>query len=344
MGIDWEWIYQRPQIIAEYLQKDYDVTVIFPRHFWKKSLSKNLQTIKMLILKTIPYMEKIKLVEKTASLINKKVFRDLDQYDYIYIGYPLYARYIPDTYTGKIIYDCMDNHEALYPDKKRVEKLIFQEKRLIHRCDLLFVSSEVLLHKMDNLAGKTKSILIRNGMLNQEIMDIKKACIKEVYDIGYIGTISKWFDIDTIVQSLEIKKNIRYQLIGPCEVKYQHERIKYYDVIEHNKLGVIVESFDCLIMPFQINDIVSAVDPVKLYEYIAFGKCIISVYYPEIERFSEFVYFYEDTQQYVALLDELMEKGFPPKYSKLQQESFLRENSWEQRYKMIMNEIMSMEN
>ena len=31
MGIDWQWIYQRPHILAEKLAQDYDVTVVFPR-------------------------------------------------------------------------------------------------------------------------------------------------------------------------------------------------------------------------------------------------------------------------------------------------------------------------
>ena len=42
MGIDWYWIKQRPQIIAEMLNKDYDVTVAYYKElFVKQSLRKN---------------------------------------------------------------------------------------------------------------------------------------------------------------------------------------------------------------------------------------------------------------------------------------------------------------
>ena len=33
MGIDWNWIFQRPQILALELQKQYEVTVLCPRQF-----------------------------------------------------------------------------------------------------------------------------------------------------------------------------------------------------------------------------------------------------------------------------------------------------------------------
>lgn len=53
-------------------------------------------------------------------------------------------------------------------------------------------------------------------------------------------------------------------------------------------------NMDCLIMPFILNDIISDVDPVKLYEYISMGKNIISVKYREVKRFEKFVYFYRE--------------------------------------------------
>ena len=36
MGIDWNWICQRPQILAEYLSKDYDITVAYPVKVWDR--------------------------------------------------------------------------------------------------------------------------------------------------------------------------------------------------------------------------------------------------------------------------------------------------------------------
>ena len=41
-------------------------------------------------------------------------------------------------------------------------------------------------------------------------------------------------------------------------------------------------------MPFVINEIINAVDPVKIYEYINFNKDIIMCYYDEVRRFNKY--------------------------------------------------------
>lgn len=341
MGIDWDWIYQRPHIFADKLSRDYRLTVIFPRSILKKKKKiPNKPGIKFHILWTIPYQEKSRLIGKISALLNAGLFRNLNRYQYVFIGYPLYARYIPDDYKGSIIYDCMDNYEFLYPDSKRVANILTQEVKLIQKSRLLIASSESLRKKVDFIAGHPKSILIRNGTVSHDIHHITRPAPKTRYLLGYIGTISSWFDFPLVESSLEMIPDIEYHLVGPVVIKKPYTTgIVYHGSIPHDTLWDAIKEYDCLIMPFIVNDIVLAVDPVKLYEYIAFGKCIISVYYPEIERFHDFVYFYNDRDEYINLLSSLIEKHFPPKYNKEQQQTFLNTNTWEKRYEILKKEM-----
>lgn len=343
MGIDWEWIHQRPQIFAGKLSRDYSVTVIFPRSitgcFRKRP---RIEGMDYRILWTIPFQEKNKFLYQLSRAINYGKWKDILQFAYAYVGYPLYARYLPDDYPGKIIYDCMDNHEALYPDRKRVERVLVEEKAVARRCDLLVVSARLLEQKMNAITGGTKSVLVRNGVEIKDICQVAKAHVKEKYSLCYIGTISEWFDYPLLLESLRECPNIEYQLIGPVRVREEHPQMHFHGPLPHEKLGEAIRDQDCLIMPFQVNEVVSSVDPVKLYEYIAFGKCIISVYYPEIEHFADFVYFYQSREEYITLLKELMEKGFPPKYDESSQRAFLAENTWDDRYRILKEKIDDM--
>jgi sulfatase maturation enzyme AslB (radical SAM superfamily) len=91
-------------------------------------------------------------------------------------------------------------------------------------------------------------------------------------------------------------------------------------------------------MPFKINDLILSVDPVKLYEYVNFNKNIITVHYEEIERFHEFVHFYNDTEEYLSVIKEL--KGNNTlKYSNEQRQKFLVENTWNKRVEQILNKL-----
>lgn len=340
MGIDWEWIYQRPQIIADKLAGDFSVTVLFPRSITKcfrkrpRTEGKDYR-----ILWTIPYQEKNKILYRLSRVINSGIWKDISQFDYVYVGYPLYGRYLPEDYPGKIIYDCMDNHEALYPDQKRVVRVLEQEKALVKRSDLLVVSAELLKQKMDAIAGNSESVLIRNGVQVKDICAVSCAGKKKRYSLCYIGTISEWFDFSLLEKSLSECPDLDYHLIGPAVKKREHDRITYHGPVSHEELGEAIRDYDCLIMPFRVNEIVSSVDPVKLYEYIAFGKCIISVFYPEIERFSDYVYFYRSEEEYIRLLQTLMAEGFPPKYDSTMQKEFLAKNTWDMRYQLLKEKI-----
>lgn len=365
MGIDWNWIYQRPQVLAEKLTRDFEVTTVFPRSILKAGNSTKDCTkvqknetadstksdvalngepqLHHRILWTLPYQEKNNLLGAISRKLNAKIFKDIHSFDYIYIGYPQYARYIPKDYAGKIIYDCLDNFEELYPDQKRVYKVTEQEMPLIKRCDLLFVSSEYLRKRVNAKAGEPKSKLLRNAVkLSGEICEIKASRIRENYKLCYIGTISEWMDYDLLVKSVEKVSNIQYQMLGPVVKQVECPAIHYEGVVEHARLKEAIADYDCLIMPFQLNEIVLAVDPVKLYEYISFGKCIISVYYPEVEQFGDFVYFYRTEEEYVKLLEELKQKGFPPKYDAAQQKAFLQNNTWDKRYETLREEILKL--
>lgn len=347
MGIDWNWIYQRPQILAQMLSKDYDLTVVFPRSIlkWKGKNHVPQDVFQRRILYTIPYQEKNVLLGTVAKMFQKKHFEDYQSFDFIFIGYPLYARYIPLDYKGSIIYDCMDDFEKLYPDHKRVYRVTEQEKKLIKRCKLLLASSEILKNKADKIARVDKAILVRNGVNPKNLFPIKPSCLRQQYRIGYIGTISAWFDYHILQASIEAEIPVQYHLIGPVDSfkAERSEKIIFEGTVEHSELGDMIKEYDCLIMPFEINELVKTVDPVKLYEYIAFGKCIISVYYKEIARFEPFVYFYTGEKDFLELLIKLCNKGFPPKYNSQQQKQFLQENSWEKRYNVIQQSIRSLD-
>lgn len=341
MGIDWNWIYQRPQILAEKLDRDYDVTVVFPRKiFICPPVSEHKTSVKKRWLPVLPLQEKNRFIGKISQWIYRKLLWDYQEYEYIYVGYPVYACYIPPDYKGCIIYDCIDNHQAMLTAPERIQKVTEQERNLIHRCQLLFASSNELRKKVNLIAGYDKAVLVRNGVSISASVPVKSCEIKETYEIGYIGTVAEWFNYKLLIDSAEKNDHIRYHLIGPVlTLPVKNTSIFYEGVLAHDRLAAAVRNYDCLVMPFLVNEIVSAVDPVKLYEYISFGKCIISVYYPELEHFRDFVYFYRTKKEYLELLDHLYKTGFPAKYNEEQRAEFLAVNDWETRYHTLKNYI-----
>ena len=283
MGIDWNWIFQRPQILALHLSKNYDLTVVFPRSILKRTEwnRKEKADVRHRILWTLPLQEKNRLIGAASAWWNRKAFRDIQGYDSVIIGYPLYFRYIPEDYTGKVIYDCMDNYEALYPDQKNAWKITAQESALAARSNAIVATGTKLYNKMDQLAhGKIR--LIRNGTdMNCWSVPCKETysqvqAEKKSYKIGYFGTIADWFDYSLLLESLRIFPDIEYRLIGPIlrQPDSFPDRLHIVGPIEHEGLAEAMKDCDCLVMPFVVDDVVQWVDPVKLYEYIHLGNAL----------------------------------------------------------------------
>ncbi len=347
MWIDWNWIWQRPQILADHLSADWDVTVAFPHNLISRTkLQKNPYPAKYRRIYVVPFYNRSSVLRAFMSSIIKWSLRDIKKFDAVWVGHPIFAEAIPEDYKGKIIYDCMDNHGALASGEAEKKAADALEKELIARSDLILVSGELLKQKIIGLRGEDQSVvLVRNGYSPGSIHEPGKGELKESYKLGYIGTISEWMDYTVIQDSLEKHADIEYHLLGIVAGNNyrKQERLYYEGVVEHKELYNRIREYDCLVMPFQVNEIVLSVDPVKLYEYISFGKCIISVFYPEIERFGDFVYFYRTAEEYSALLEELTRSGFPPKYSAGQQKEFLSENTWDSRYLTVRQCIEDME-
>ncbi len=345
MGIDWNWICQRPQILAEYLSKDYDMTVAYPVKVWDRPVPRRGRgeenITRHLRIWTLPFQRKSRIVGQAADWYARLLLRKCRQYDYIYLGYPAYIKYIPADYKGCLIYDCMDDHAQMCAKEAVRREIEETEHTAVERSSLILASSMKLLRRLEGQSGGKPVALVRNGTGFTRVYGAKESRVREQYTVGYIGTIAEWFDYELLERSAGEHPELAYHLIGPHMGMKRpvSGRISCDGSMEHTALQSYIIDYDCLIMPFVVNEVVKSVDPVKLYDYIAFGKCIVSVWYEELEYFKDYVYFYTTYEEYDLLMRKLIRSGFPPKYNGLQQERFLRENSWKERYTLITQAI-----
>ena len=349
MHLDWRWIKQRPHFIAEGLSDFYDVTVV---HFCSKrylfgssdTSTDNKKNLNLLPAFRLPFYQNntVYLFNKAYMKIYFKILIKKYDPDFIWITFPQLYEYIPSDTRCKIIYDCMDEATGFDFQNDLNSKILELEKKLIHDASAVFVSSNYLFKKLgETYQCNDKLIIARNAFDGKIIDTVDMHKKKETFKIGYVGTISQLIDFENIKITLDEIKNIEYHFIGPymLEKELKHDKIKFYGAINHEKLYNYVKNFDCLIVPFKLNELVKSVDPVKLYEYINYGKPIISIYYDELDYFSQFIYFYSDTQELISLLKQMIKNQFVPKYSDNERVKFLETNSWNLRVAKITKNL-----
>lgn len=350
--INWNWICQRPQFLAMEISKYINMTIV-DRYVINKSLKGNTKnpiekTMNLKHCFQLPKAHIFKMISRINTILEKICIKKSKskKYSIIWITHPDLIDFIPLDFNGLVIYDCMDNYvEMSKGADSEINCLKEKEKKVIKNADIVIASSQYLVNKIQQINNKVNVHLVRNAYNNANEKIYKStACKKDDYTIAYIGTIADWFDFELIESSLNTFSKINYILVGPCQ-KYEIENTKvhYTGSVKHSDLYKTIKDADCLIMPFKICETVLAVDPVKLYEYISYGKCIISRYYPEIDRFRDYVYFYNTPEEYSELLLEKIDDGFQPKYNTAQQFDFLKQNTWECRGREVWSIIKNME-
>jgi teichuronic acid biosynthesis glycosyltransferase TuaH len=348
MNVDWDWVKQRPHFIAEGLSINNDVLILYP-FLWRRSqVSSNPRSnLNLKLLISLPFGGKYNWISFLNIWIRKffiYMILKKDSYDLIWISSIEIYQSLPFNHKSKIIYDCMDDVLGFVSNNKDIKKYEYLEKKLIYTSEHIFCSSSSLLNKIiERGANKCKCTLIlnafdKNAFKAENISDVS-FIQTNFFTIGYVGTISDWFDFDSILYVLERLKNINFYIIGPIvnlkEKIPKHPRIIYIGPIPHSSINLYINKFNLLIMPFLVNSLVESVDPVKLYEYIYFNKPIISAYYTGLERFSKFVDFYRNKEELVYKINNYINndiKDYNPSYDK---KIFLEENSWNNRMKQI---------
>lgn len=345
--VDWNWIKQRPQMIAEELSKKSEVYCIYPVYHRKTELTNNkvkLPNLHLIPRFKVPFSGKSSFLKKIDDLFQHifvAIFILKNRPDIVYTSFPTDYSFFLRSFSRNVIYDCMDNHPEFEKNSDNKKNIIKMERKLINLSSTVLVSSEYLKKELTSRYNirENKIILVRNGY-SGKILNVSALThnVSNTMKIAYIGTVSTWFDFDILSKVVDLRDDIEFHIFGPVNVMKPTIKNVFFDgVINHDYLYQAIKDFDALIMPFQVNKIIEAVDPVKLYEYINFGKPIISVYYEEIKRFDKFVWFYSDESTFINCINNI--KAGNNKYNNQERICFLNQNNWENRVEQI-NQVL----
>jgi glycosyltransferase involved in cell wall biosynthesis len=204
-----------------------------------------------------------------------------------------------------IIYDCHDwigGFRGISPD------IVAVESRAFEAADLVLFSSERLsdLHQSRHPLLKTKSRILRNAADPAHfagVPTIRDRRGNAPRTIGYFGALDEWFDIEAVRDSAQRFSDRKFQLIGRVE----HARLRsltslrnveLVGEVPYDELPEFVAGFQIAMIPFRVNPLTVATNPIKLYEYFSCGLPVVSSRLPEVEFFGDLVYLADRTEDF----------------------------------------------
>jgi len=207
---------------------------------------------------------------------------------FILRGYKILYEYI-DELTPQITGDIPD-----FVWKRHEYVLRNEEIYVIATSDKLY--SQVLKYRSKNCILSCNGVDYEHWNLNNKNI-VPPKDIQEIVDsnkiiIGYHGALAKWIDYDLIKKIADDGRFIVLLIGYEHDLSFAnsglktHKNIRYIGHKNYNILNYYSHFYDIAIIPFKVNDITQSVSPVKLFEYMAAGKPIVTYDLHECRKYN----------------------------------------------------------
>jgi len=229
------------------------------------------------------------------------------------VSFPVWletARALRDRLGWPIVYDC---HDLLSGFANVAREIVREEAKLLEICDLAVFSSQYLLDEQAKACTPVahKSLLLRNAAdpgIGPVVRHIRQSGKSPVRTVGYVGSLSYWFDLEAVRRAAQDHPRWTFVLIGAIEVDRIRSlaslpNVELIGEVPHSVLGAHLASFDIAMIPFIRTDLTLAVNPIKLYEYMQHGLPVVATRLPELEHFGDLVYLADDVAGFSRALD-----------------------------------------
>jgi GT2 family glycosyltransferase/glycosyltransferase involved in cell wall biosynthesis/SAM-dependent methyltransferase len=209
-----------------------------------------------------------------------------------------------------VIYDCMDEWQD-FPGIGA--KQLQMERQLITEADGVAVTSRPLRQKCEPLAKQTA--LIRNGV--DYSFFVNETRPNSSFDfrhptIGFYGTIAEWVDLELIRQIADANPQWQFVIAGKSFLPDRGgldacENVTILDQLPYSSMPALLWHFDVALIPFKLNSMTDAVNPVKLHEYLAGGKPVVATPIKELEDYADVLEFGDDAASLQQAIVRAME-------------------------------------
>lgn len=238
----------------------------------------------------------------------------------------------------RILYDCRDDWQEFAKVGMANWYDFTVEKFLLKNVHKTFCVSGPLVKKMRNIVPGAEVALMPNAV-DRKILrtNFPRNPTTEPRTIGYFGHLSAaWFDWQALIEIAKRCSHLRFEIIGhsaPAGIKAP-ENVQLLGPIPWQDLHCYAAKWSAAIIPFRMGPLADAVDPIKIYEYLAFGLPVISFSMPQIESYP-FTTTVTTTDEFCQNLD---------KVSRIEVDQniindFLHNNTWDLRAKMLLEEL-----
>ncbi len=255
-----------------------------------KKLSDNITLFsppKMLPKPMTPFSRRISSVY-ACMLIGRTVRKLKMDNAILWVYRPEYAPGIEWIPHSRLIFDLADDIASYGPRYTRRARFVAKcTEQLTLKSDLMIVTSPTLKKMYQDRAKKC--ILVTNGFDEKLFNGEQHRIPKDLIDIprpiaGFVGTLFSFLDFQLLFNTARELSNVSFVFVGPVEQSGKDgvdlisklDNTYFLGSKKKELIPSYVSNFDVCLNPFKVDNVSNAVSPLKVYEYLAMGKPVLS--------------------------------------------------------------------
>jgi glycosyltransferase involved in cell wall biosynthesis len=219
----------------------------------------------------------------------------------------------------RVVYYCVDDF-AQFSGYDR-QQVLRDEADLCRKADLVVTTSTALHEAKRPLNCNT--LLIPHGVDYDHFSKALRSDLRVPADIapvprprlGFFGLIRDWVDLDLLADVAQERPDWHVVILGDSTVDLSpYRKVANMHLLgrrPYEALPAYCKAFDVGLIPFRINELTLAVNPIKLREYLAAGLPVVSTPLPEVARYGELVRTAESSNGFIQAVSDCL--GDPPR-------------------------------
>jgi glycosyltransferase involved in cell wall biosynthesis len=304
--------HNRPHQFIEYLSKNHELTVISINDWWKgsqgdlKNYSKDfdevynrIEYIHLTERKISPFIQELCSAPRIKKLIKGKTFD-------VHLNYSTFVSGL--TVSGKIntVYDLADDQSSMIRASPQIPRVLrpiggafgdYMIRKNVRSSCKTTLSTENLRKTYD--IPEERSVIIPNGVNSKQFYDYGPVAKEELgwngFILGYVGVLREWIDFEPVFSALsDLDKSIKVVIVGK-EGRFEEtvqlakrygvdDRVIFTGMIPYSQVPKYISAMDVCLMPFKKDAISENAVPLKMFEYMACGKPIVSTRLNAVEK------------------------------------------------------------
>ena len=202
---------------------------------------------------------------------------------------------------------------------------------------------QLYLKMVDSVVCTSSQLKKSKALFNDECHLVKNGVNLELFKnpgldktqnkiIGYVGAIDNRIDLGLLIYLANEFANYLFYFYGPIKIKlpdFLPLNILLHGAKAQSDLPELIKKMDICVIPFVRNELTAAIYPLKINEYLAMGKPVITTDFGDLSDFESIISITKDQPDFAASLRKELKSNSRLKIQK--RVDFALKNSWMER-------------